>query len=136
MSTDASNALQAAVFSALSSDPILTALIGADRVRDYNGPISVFPMVTIGGDTVKDWSGCTFDGQETTIMIHSWAQGQGRRDVKAIMARIYQILHRASLNLAGQSLVFILFEFASTDLDPDGVTYHGVQRFRAITQGD
>lgn len=136
MSGEASNALQAAIYGALSSDPQLTALIGSGHVFDWNGPVPVFPSVTIGGDTAKEWSGSTFDGQETTIMVHSWSQGDGRKDVKTIMGHVYRILHRANLAVSGQSLVFILWEFATTSLDPDGVSYHGVQRFRAITQGD
>ena len=40
----------------------------------------------------------------------------------------------ASLSVSGHELVLIRQEFGATFLDPDGLTRHGVQRFRALTQ--
>lgn len=135
MSGFAQNQIQAAVFVALSNDKGLTALLGNNDVHDWAGLPINFPCVTIGDDTAKDWDGCTFDGQETTLTIHSWSQGEGRKVVKTIMENVYRVLHRSNLVITGQNLVLCLCEFATTSIDPDGTTFHGVQRFRIITQG-
>ena len=43
-------------------------------------------------------------------------------------------LDRQALSLTGHNLVLLRFEFSQAMLDPDGLTRHGVQRFRALTQ--
>lgn len=135
MSGEASNAIQAAVYSALSNDPALTVIVGAGGVHDWAGPGANFPCVSIGDDTAKDFDTCTSDGQETTVTIHTWSQSQGRYEVKSLMSNVYRILHKSNLTISGQTLVLMRCEFSQTFLDPDGITFHGVQRFRTITQG-
>jgi len=135
MSGEASNAIQAAVYTALSNDPALTAMVGPNGVFDVDGPKLIFPRVSIGDDTAKDFDTCTSDGQETTVTIHTWSQSQGRHEVKSLMSNVYRILHKSDLAISGQTLVMMRCEFGQTYLDPDGITFHGVQRFRTITQG-
>ena len=43
-------------------------------------------------------------------------------------------LNDAALTLDGHALVNLRFEFAETRRDPDGITYHGVVRFMAVTE--
>lgn len=128
--------LQTAVYSALLSDLGIVSLAGAGKVFDRVPEGTAFPYITIGDVTAKDYDSQTFDGLETTITVHSWARGAGRKSVKSLMDRIYKILHRANLQMDGQKMILMRFEFSNGgELDPDGVTYHGVQRFRALIQG-
>lgn len=132
MPGDSSLALQKAVYAALMSSSALMALIRG--VFDWVPDATEFPYVSIGDDTGVDFSGCTFVGKELTLTIHTWSRGNGRTEAKSIQAEIRKALDRAALTLTGATLIVILSEFEQTMLDPDGVTYHGIQRFRALTQ--
>jgi hypothetical protein len=41
----------------------------------------------------------------------------------------------ATLSMTTQRMVLMRHVFATVIPDPDGITYHGVQRFRVLTQG-
>lgn len=135
---DRSTELFTAIFAALNGDAALTALLGGAKVfngvKDGTEP----PYVDIGDDTATDYSSSLIDAQEHTITIHSWAE-QPMAGVSAkgqlfqIMARIRAILHAAPPVLAAGTLVNLRQEFRETLRDPDGVSWHGVQRFRAVT---
>ena len=51
------------------------------------------------------------------------------------MARVYTLLHEQTLPIAGFTNVLTRFEFSDTFRDPDGLTQHGVQRYRMLVQG-
>ena len=59
----------------------------------------------------------------------------GAKETKNIMDRIHDLLHDSSLSVTGFNLVNLRFEFSDILRDPDGVTRHGVMRFRAIILG-
>ncbi|MFQ5467971.1 MAG: DUF3168 domain-containing protein [Kiloniellaceae bacterium] len=127
--------LQQAVFAALGGDPALKALIGDPaRVFDHVPANSAFPYVVIGEATARDWDTKTDPGMEQNLSVHTWSRARGAKETKQIMAAIVATLDHAPLAVAGHALVLIRFEFAQTLVDPDGLTHHGVQRFRAITQ--
>src|SRR5436305_1625866 len=69
MTGDAQLSLQAAIFSALSAYAPLTAL--GVQVFDSVPAQTAFPYVQIGDATVVDWDSQTFDGQNSTLTIHS-----------------------------------------------------------------
>lgn len=129
--SDAGWELQKAVFAALDGDATLGALISG--VFDHVPPGTEFPYVTVGEVTVRDESTMAKDGQVHTVTVHSWSRGRGRKELKQVMGEVYRILHKGTLAVAGQDVAGMMFEFADTLLDPDGLTYHGVQRFRAVT---
>ncbi len=138
MTADSQLALQAAVLAALRGHGALTALLagGADGVRDHVPQGTAYPYVVIGEAKTKDFDTKTEQGMEQTLTIHSWSQYQGMMEVKQIMAEVTAALDRQSLALTGHRLVLLRFEFSETMLDPDGLTRHGVQRFRALTEAD
>lgn len=128
--------LQAAIYTALSADSgLTTSLGGAGKIFDHVPESAEAPYVTIGDNTAKEWGACTFDGMESTYTIHTWTLGQGRRGAHLVMKEIYRVLHEAHLTMSTQAMVSMRHEFATVDLDPDGATYHGIQRFRVFTQG-
>lgn len=99
-----------------------------------SGSDSVFPYVTIGDDTMLDWDTDTSQGKEATLTIHVWSRYRGRKEVKEIQGIIYDALHLSNLIITGYHSVLMLSEFSETLLDPDGLTRHGVQRFRLIVE--
>ena len=126
--------LQTAIYSALSVDSNLTSTLGAsvfDEVPDQ----SSYPFVALGEETVVEYDTKDLDGASHTINIHVWSQYKGAKETKQIMDRIHTLLHDSSLSVSGFNLIRMQFEFSDIMRDPDGVTRHGVMRFRAITLG-
>jgi len=90
------------------------------------------PYVVIGDDTFIEFDSDDISGFEATITIHSWSAYRGRKEVKELMGSIYNLLHRAEFTVTGYNLVGCDSEFSETFLESDGVTRHGVQRFRIL----
>ncbi len=136
MTADSQWVLQQAVYAALRADSTLQALTGATpaRVFDHVPQDSDFPYVVIGEATTADWDTKTEDGMNQTLMIHSWSRHRGLKEVKLMMAAVVDALDRQALSTTGHTLVQLRFEFSDTFLDQDGLTRHGVQRLRALTE--
>lgn len=118
--------LQKAVFNILSTG--LTAPV-YDFVQQKSAPST---YVTVGDDTLLPFNADITKGFEATLTIHAWDISNGRKDVKELQGEIYNLLDRAELVISGYNPIGIDFQFSETTLDPDGVTYHGVQRFRFL----
>ncbi len=135
MTADSQWALQLGIRTALIADGTLTALVPAARIKDHIPQPTVFPYISIGETSAGPFDTKTEDGMEQTFTIHTWSRHRGLKEVKQIMGAIVDVLDQAALSVSGHTLVLVRFEFSDTILDPDGKTRHGVQRFRAITQG-
>ena len=127
-------ALQTTIYSTLSSDNTLTSTLGAG-VYDEVTEGATYPFVALGEETAIDYSTKDLDGGETTINVHIWSQYKGSKETKQIMDRIHDLLHDSNLSVTGFNLRNLRFEFSDIMRDPDGVTRHGVMRFRAIILG-
>ena len=125
--------LQKTVFSALNSGNITdyesTAITG---VFDDVPSGTAYPYIVVGEETAIDVSSKDKDIFEHTLTVHVWSQYRGRRDIKVIMKQIHDILHDSSLTVSGGSMVNMRQEFQTTLLEGDGITRHGVIRFRAV----
>ena len=127
-------ALQTTIYSTLSSDNTLTSTLGAG-VYDEVLEGATYPFVSLGEETAVDYSTKDINGGETTINIHIWSQYKGAKETKQIMDRIHDLLHDSNLSVTGFNLINLRYEFSDIMRDPDGVTRHGVMRFRAIILG-
>jgi hypothetical protein len=126
--------LQQALFACLTADTALVALLGAARVYD-DVPQSVeFPYLTVGQSVARDWSTASEEGNEHVLTLHVWSQTKGRAQVHEIMGAARAALHDASLTLVGHRLINLRHEFSEARRDADGETYHGILRFRAVTE--
>ena len=125
--------LQKTVFSALNSGNITdyesTAITG---VFDDVPQGTAYPYIVVGEETAIDVSSKDKDIFEHTLTVHVWSQYRGRRDIKVIMKQVHDILHDSSLTVSGGSMVNMRQEFQTTLLEGDGITRHGVIRFRAV----
>lgn len=131
--SDSLYAVQAAVKAKLLADATFTASAGT-RVYDHVPDQATFPYVTIGESTAIPFDTKDLTGMEQTVTLHVWSRYRGRKEAKEIMKAMYDVLNRGTLSVSGHSFHDCLFEFADTFEDPDGLTYHGVQRFRVTTQ--
>lgn len=123
--------LQQAVYDALTADSGVSGLVAG--IHDYAPEDGPFPYIQLGEEALQDWSTKDVAGGEHTLTLHIWSQQRGHKQVKAIMTAVHDALHEASLTLSGYRLVMLRFTFGEILRDPDGVTHHGVMRFRALT---
>lgn len=131
---DAGFALQQAFHDRLVSDGAVLALLGGPRVYDDVPVRAEFPYVTFGQSIERDWSTGSEDGHEHTVTLHVWSRAHGRKEAKAVLAAARAALHDASLPLDGFRLVNLRHEYSDARREPDGDTYHGTARFRAVTE--
>lgn len=131
---NASWALQQAIFGNLTSDATLVSLLGDARVWDAVPTRAEFPYITFAQTTERDWSTGSEDGAEHVVSLHVWSRGAGRKEALAIMERLKALLHDAALTLTGHRLVNLRHEGSEVRRDPDGETYHGIVRLRAVTE--
>ena len=123
--------LQKAIYSALSGS--VTGIDGASvSVYDDVPEGTAYPYVVIGEETSANDGTKDIDAVEYTLTLHVWSQYRGRREIKEIMQSVYDLLHDAAITVAGASLANIRQEFSTTLMENDGITRHGVMRFRAV----
>ena len=123
--------LQKSIFTALNGN--VTGVSSANiPIYDDVPEGSVYPSVVIGEETTSNNGTKTLDGVEHTITLHVWSQYRGRREIKEIMQSVYEKLHNTAITVSGASLVNIRQEFSNTLAEQDGITRHGVMRFRAV----
>ena len=125
--------LQKAVFSALNTGSITDASGSAiTGVFDDVPTNTAYPYIRIGEETLSVNASKDKDIFEHTLTIHIWSQYRGNRDIKDIMKQVHDILHDSSLTVSGASMVNMRQEFHTTITEGDGITRHGVMRFRAV----
>ena len=122
--------VQTAIFDKLTADITTTTY---DSVpQDTTG----FPYITIGDDTFNEFDGDDFTGFDATLTIHTWSQTDGKTELKSLQGEIYNSLHHTNLTILGYNVITIDQVFADSFVDTDGLTRHGVQRFRILLTKD
>ena len=134
---DRSVELFAALRTALAGDATLTTVLGgSSRVHSAMAPAGAPPpYVVIGDETAADYGASDGDSQEHTVTMHVWTEEPGKLKCLQAMSAVRAALHDVALALSGGLLVNLRCEFKETFRDPDGVSQHGVMRFRAVTTG-
>jgi hypothetical protein len=70
----------------------------------------------------------------STISLHVWSRSGGKKQVQEILEAIKSVLHYRPLALPDHHLVNLRYELSEARLDPDGDTFHGIVRYRAMTE--
>lgn len=129
--------LQTAVYTALTGDAALTALVGSDI---YDTPLpdgTTTPpseYVLIGSETVAARSSKTQDGalHDLTILVHSNADGFVKS--KAIAGAVCDVLLDAQLPLSRGRLVYLRFLKARADAGKPPAKRTISLKFRAFAE--
>lgn len=118
--------VQAAVYAALV--PALAPV----PVLDVAGPNQSYPYATIGEFTAEHDDLLLDDGSSMEMMVHLWSRQPGMKELQMMMAMASDALHRRNLTLEGGMMQWVssVLEYSATLRDADGVTRHGVMRFR------
>ena len=134
MAAVASWALQRGVYQALAGSLDLTTLLGGVRVYGDVPQAAPYPFITLGQSVIRDWSTGSEDGAEHSLTLHVWSRSGGKKQVHEIIEAIKGVLHDQPLMLADHHLINLRHEFSEARLDPDGDTFHGIVRYRAVTE--
>lgn len=121
--------VQKAIYEKLSADLATPVYDDVQQSRSWKDA-----YITIGEDVFTYADTDTENMCRVSITIHTWARCRGRKEVKEIQDQIYQSLHRAQLVQTGYKFITITQESATSDLDPDGHTRHGVQTFNLLLE--
>ena len=134
MPAGASWALQRSLYQALANSLELVTLLGGVRVYDDPPQSAPYPFITLGQSVVRDWSTGSEDGAEHSLTLHVWSQAGGKKEMLAIVEAVRAALHDKPLAVENHNLINLRHEFSEARPDPDGDTFHGVVRYRAVTE--
>lgn len=127
-------ALRAAIHNGLKRDATLASVLGGARVYDAPPRGATFPYVTLGEARVTNLATDDEGAEEHLLTLHAWSRQGGHREAHAIAGALVQALDDAPLALSGHRLVYLRFTIADVRRESDGRTYHGLVRFRALTE--
>jgi len=134
MSGEAMNAVQAAVYTALTGASAVTDLVST-RIHDQVPEgLTTFPFIEFGDPTAQPFDATVMRGQTEDLTLHVWSRTGGRKQTQQVLAAIYATLHRQALTITGHSHVQTIHRFQTVLADPDGETWHGLTRFEITTQ--
>lgn len=137
MSTQTSlSEVQTAMYSRLTGDTTLMALLTA--VYDFTAvpDDAAFPYVTIGDATETPLNAFGRRGYATRHLVHIWDSGYGGLlKAQTVLARLNFLLDQQPMTLATQSLVYLLFQQSHTLNDPGAnKVIHIVCEYEIFTQ--
>ena len=131
--TNASLALQSAVFAALSADETMQSLVGT-RIYDAVPLNPTFPYAVFGDGKETNADTATEEGSEHVFTVAAWSQGGGHQESKSIADAVRFRLNNVTLSLDGHALVDLRFLDCEYARQTDGQTYSATLRFRAMTE--
>jgi hypothetical protein len=145
MATDASWELQKALKASLAGYSTLTALLadGANSILDDVPGEELLPYVTVG-DIASDENETMINlGQVHTVTINAWAARtsraggtighEGRKKAREIISAVIDRLNHASLSMTGFAAINVIYQLSQVFRE-DADTYHGIARFRIVTE--
>jgi hypothetical protein len=121
------SAVQRAIYEAL------TPALAPVPVLDMAGPDQMYPYVTIGECTCDQDDPLLGQGVNLEATIHTWSRYPGMAEAQTLMETVRNTLDRQRFPITDAQWVDTIWIFAQTLRDPDGVTRHGVLRFRVLT---
>ena len=123
-------ALQERIYSTLNGDSTLGGLVNG--IFDSLPEGQTLPVVIIGAQSTSDNGSKNLDGRDYIFNVDVYSDYRGMKEIKNIQKEIYRLLHESSLSVSGASFVDCRCEFTTDILEDDGITRHGVMRFRAF----
>lgn len=134
MAGDSQWAVQQAIYAALAADAAVKALVGDPaRLYDHVPDTPTFPYVEIGETFAGEFDTKSWDGMDQDVVLHVWSRARGKKETKQIMGAIHDVLNKQTLTVTGQNFILCQFTFGQVIDDPDGLTRHGIARYRVLT---
>ena len=107
---------------------------GRDVYDDFPENMSM-PYIIVGEIEGRDWSDKFVPGQEIVASIHVWSKYPGKKEVAEIMDEILQALSLEPLSL-GEAFRAVCqsLDLSEIIVDIDGITRHGILKFRYLIE--
>jgi hypothetical protein len=125
------NALQAAIYTRLTGDATLVAMIGADAVFDRRMTGRSMPYLVLSEITTSDFAP---GAEEHEVKIEAWSDAEGRRQSQEIAARVKALLDGEALSLNGFSLINLTHSRTRARREPKTKAQVAEMVFRAVTE--
>ena len=132
--------LRVAIIAALKAYAPLTALLATDpldatpAVYDHVPQDAAFPYEVVGEPNGVDHDTDDSLGWDAELTIHQFSRFRGFEQVERIQRENDDALNRAEPVLTDGRIVTLHRVSVDGVLDPDGLTRHGIHRFRAIIE--
>jgi len=93
------------------------------------------PHIIAGEIDGRDWSDKFQPGQEVAATIHIWSSYPGKKEAAQIMDEVLQALTSSELSLDTDfRAVYSGLDMAEIIIDIDGITRHGILKFRFLIE--
>jgi hypothetical protein len=127
--------IQLAVYSRLTSDPVLMGKITG--VWDLRAPEGTqWPYITISGLSSSPMGALDRFGARTVITLHVWSVVPGNGEIAGIGSDLLRLLDHQTLHVEGHHTVAVRLEQYLTVNDADPDIRHLVARFSIETEAD
>ena len=116
-----------AVYVALDATTGLTGIISESLSN-----ADPFPKIWLEDGGADDWSNKDDNGLEAFVNLHVGSQKEGTKEIRGLMDKCHSALHNVDLVLANGQSVLCQFVRHDVVIDSDGVTRHGIMRFKLL----
>ena len=91
-----------------------------------------FPKIWLEDGGADDWSNKDDNGLEAFVNLHVGSQKEGTKEIRGLMDKCHSALHNVDLVLANGQSVLCQFVRHDVVIDSDGITRHGIMRFKLL----
>jgi hypothetical protein len=130
MNTMALTEVQRALFTKLSGDGVLMAMISG--IYDVVPQKTELPYVVIGDGQSRMLDADAVNLTEMLLQLDVWTDATGRKAALTIMSRLFALLHLGSLTINGFQQVLLRCEQADTAIEEQATRIHGTLTVRVI----
>ena len=116
-----------AVYVALDATTGLTGIISESLSN-----ADPFPKIWLEDGGADDWSNKDDNGLEAFVNLHVGSQKEGTKEIRGLMDKCHGALHNVDLVLANGQSVLCQFVRHDVVIDSDGITRHGIMRFKLL----
>jgi hypothetical protein len=135
-------AIQQAIYNALNVTALtglLTASYGVSaiftdipQVNDAGDP-AYFPLVFLSFPSSTPFDTKSNLGGSYIVQVDVWSRSNSEAQVKSIAAKVYDLLHRQPLTIAGVTHITTDIERMDFVREPDGETRRCLMQYRVLT---
>ena len=123
----------------LFNDYFKAVYVALDAITGLTGIISEslsnadpFPKIWLEDGGADDWSNKDDNGLEAFVNLHVGSQKEGTKEIRGLMDKCHSALHNVDLVLANGQSVLCQFLRHDVVIDSDGITRHGIMRFKLL----
>lgn len=91
---------------------------------------AVYPYVVVDSMSLNNNDSDSEFAYDASVTVHVFSKYKGESETAGIQKQIYDAVHRQPLTTASYKVSGVHQEYSEIMMDNDGITRHGVQRYR------